>query len=69
MVSPLTVRELEGASEDVRRVLRDLSPNQIEAVPLSDEVLMLANGYVQAGVLGAASEDDATHVAAATVAG
>ncbi len=68
LVSALTTDELDGSPEDVRRVLRELPPEQIEPVVLSDEVRELADEYVRAGVLGPASMDDATHVAAATVA-
>jgi predicted nucleic acid-binding protein len=68
LVSALTTDELDGSPEDVRRVLRDLPPEQIEPVVLSEEVRELAAEYVRAGVLGPASMDDATHVAAATVA-
>jgi predicted nucleic acid-binding protein len=69
LVSALTTAELDEAPENVRRVLHELPPAQIEPVPLSEEVRALADEYVRAGVLGRASLDDATHVAAATVAG
>jgi predicted nucleic acid-binding protein len=69
LVSPLTTAELEDAPELVRAVLENLDGEQIEPVLLSEEVRELAEDYVKAGVLGQASTDDATHVAAATVAG
>ena len=69
LVSPLTTDELEDAPEDVARVLTELPAEQVESVTLNREVRDLAAGYVAAGVLGEASLDDATHVAAATVAG
>ncbi len=69
LVSRLTAGELENAPPDVLRVLRELPPEAIQRVPLSDSVRDLAEQYVQAGVLGEASRDDAIHVAAATVAG
>jgi hypothetical protein len=69
LVSALTTDELDRSPDTVRRVLRELPPEQIEPVALSEDVKTLANEYLRAGVLGAASADDATHVAAATVAG
>jgi predicted nucleic acid-binding protein len=69
LVSPMTTAELEKAPDGVRSVLRDLAENQVERIALTLEVEELAEDYVRAGVLGSASADDATHVAAATVAG
>lgn len=68
LVSALTTDELDEAPENVQRVLRELPPERIEPVALNEEVRELAGEYVRAGVLGPASMDDATHVAAATVA-
>jgi predicted nucleic acid-binding protein len=69
LVSPLVSDEIEDAPESVARVLTDLSPEQVEVIAVSREVRTLAEQYVEAGVLGRASMDDAMHVAAATVAG
>ena len=69
LVSPLTTAELEKAPDRVRSVLRDLSEDQIEPILLDAEVKSLAEEYVRSEILGPASADDATHVAAATVAG
>ena len=68
LVSPLTTAELEKAPDPVRSVLGDLSADQIEPIVLTTEVKELAEDYLRAGILGPASADDATHVAAATVA-
>jgi predicted nucleic acid-binding protein len=69
LVSAQTTDELDEAPENVKRVLHELPVDRIEPVALSVEVRELADEYVRAGVLGPASVDDATHVAAATVAG
>jgi len=69
LLSRLTTDELEDAPEEVLHVLTHLQPDQVEPVALTEEVSELAEQYIQAGVLGEASIDDATHVAAATVAG
>jgi predicted nucleic acid-binding protein len=69
LVSPLTTAEIEGAPAEVSRALAGLTPDQVEAVAVSDEVRCLADEYLRAGVVGHDSLADATHVAAATVAG
>ena len=69
LLSRLTTDELQDAPTEVLRVLTQLEPEQVEHVTLSAEVNELAEQYIKAGVLGKASIDDATHVAAATVAG
>ena len=69
LVSRLTTDELEDAPDEVSQVMKGLLAEQIEPVALNEEVRTLAEEYVKAGVLGEASIDDATHVAAATIAG
>ncbi len=49
-------------------LLESIPPSFIEKVPLTKEVIELRNEYIAAGILGAKWVDDATHVAAATVA-
>ena len=69
LISPLTMGELADAPESVSRAMFDLPPSQVESVPLSKEVIELAEEYVRTGVLGQRWADDAAHVAVATVAG
>ena len=68
LISPNTVEELEAAPEYVRQTLRELPKSSLEWVELDDEVLALADAYIQEGVLSAGSHADALHVAAASVA-
>lgn len=68
LVSLQTLRELEQAPQSVRDVLTGLPAACLEALSSSPEVNVLAAAYVEAGVVGRASWDDALHVAAATVA-
>ncbi len=68
LVSQLTTGELEDAPERVSRVLLDLPPERVEQIMLDEEVRALADDYIRADVLSQASQDDAIHVAAATVA-
>jgi len=69
LLSATTYGELERAPEGVSRVLRRLSRQEFEEVPVDAEVRALADAYLEAGIVGRASADDALHVAAATVSG
>jgi predicted nucleic acid-binding protein len=68
LVSDVVIRELADAPPRVRQVIEELSDSAIEAVTISEEVLRLRDAYLAAGVVGPQWTDDATHVAAATVA-
>ncbi len=69
LLSAHTVDELAPAPQQVFQVLRDLPRHCVETVATNEEAEALAEAYIEAGVLGAASRMDALHVAAATVAG
>ncbi len=68
VVSSVTLRELVDAPENVRKVLATLPPENVETFPDSPEIVGLREAYVEAGVIGPASREDAEHVAAASVA-
>ena len=68
LVSDVVVRELTDAPQPVTQLFKGLPESAVEAVPLSEEVLQLRDAYLAAGVVGPKWVDDATHVAAATVA-
>ena len=69
LLSAETLRELAEAPNWVKDIWRELPLDSTEEIPLSNEVNELAGAYIEAKVLGKASESDALHVAAATVAG
>lgn len=69
LISQITLDELTGAPENVQQVLKDLPDDSFVQVANDDEVIALAEAYLDAGVLGNASVADALHVATATVAG
>ena len=69
LVSRMVLREIRSAPEKVRQVLTDLMPKFVYYIEDNDEIDVLANAYLDAGILGPASRDDAMHIAAATVAG
>ena len=69
LVSELLVGELTGAPPGVRSILESLPVEQLENVIIDDEVESLRDAYLEAGILSRRWQDDATHVAAASVAG
>jgi hypothetical protein len=68
VISNVTLDELELAPEAVRAILADLPPPQVEIVSTSPASDALGNAYVEAGVVGPASSNDAAHIAVATIA-
>ncbi len=69
LLSVHVAEELLPAPEQVKHVLKHLPIDCVEIVASDEEVAALAEAYIEAGVLGRASVQDARHVAAATVAG
>ena len=68
LISEMVTAELASAPEAARELLEAIPDSAVEYVPITDRVQSLRDAYIQAGVLGPSSRDDATHVAAATVA-
>ena len=69
VVSDVTLDELQLAPEEVRRVLADLPPDQVQIVNTPLESDELRDAYLDARVVGPASSNDAAHIAVATVVG
>ncbi|MBM3859183.1 MAG: type II toxin-antitoxin system VapC family toxin [Verrucomicrobia bacterium] len=69
IVSDALVAELQSAPERVRDVLEKLDREHIETVSLTPEASELCDAYMEAGIVGPASREDAEHIAIATVAG
>lgn len=68
IVSDILVDELELAPEEVQKELASMPPEALEAVTSTMESTRLRNAYLEAGVVGKTHENDAHHVALATVA-
>lgn len=68
LLSDVTLRELSGAPPHVRNLLDELPIDSIERVTVTPGILALRDAYIQAGIVGPRWVDDATHVAAATIA-
>ncbi|MGA9624340.1 MAG: type II toxin-antitoxin system VapC family toxin [Bryobacteraceae bacterium] len=69
VVSDVTLDELGLAPEPVRRILADLPQPELEVVNSSVESNDLKQAYLDAGVVGPASRNDAAHIALATIFG
>lgn len=69
LLSDLAVEELADAPQGVKDAVSSIPRQNMERVPLGAEARSLAAAYMTARVVPAASEGDALHVAAATVAG
>lgn len=68
LLSEVAVQEILQAPEKVQALLASIPSTSIERVSLTTEIIELRDAYVKAGILGPKWIDDATHVAAATVA-
>jgi hypothetical protein len=67
VLSDLTLLELQGAPASVRAVLEEVPEAHREYVELTEEAALLAQRYIDAGVIGAAKRVDAQHIAMATI--
>jgi predicted nucleic acid-binding protein len=67
VISDLTLQEVEGAPQGVRRHLENIPASHQIQVRLNAEAQELADAYVAHGVVGPGSLIDALHVAVATV--
>jgi len=67
IVSDVLLFELEGAPDNVRNVLRNISPDNIEYVSLNEESIALADRYIREGAVAKRSISDARHIAISTV--
>lgn len=68
LISDIVVNELINAPQSVKDILLSIPQSILEAVNITPEILQLRDAYINAGVVTTKSINDATHVAAATVA-
>ena len=67
VVSDVTLRELAPAPEWVSSLLGTVPEECVERVVSSDDSMRLQSAYLGAGVVGPACENDAAHIAIATI--
>jgi hypothetical protein len=68
ILSATTALELAEAPERVREVLTSLPSEAVEVVSAPEEIAVLRDAYIAAGVVSEGAALDAEHIAAATVA-
>ena len=67
LISNVTLEELEGAPERVRNMIAEFDNEQIERLQQTPAVRALGDAYLEDNVVPLKFEDDALHVASATV--
>jgi predicted nucleic acid-binding protein len=68
VISETTLRELNRAPKHVQQVLAEITPQMVEVIEISEEIMILRDAYLNSGVVGIKSKYDAEHIAAASVA-
>ena len=68
VLSTLTLRELSQAPEEVQKLMDKVETDHLELVDVSDEAHDLALSYIRHGALPPTMENDALHIAFATLA-
>lgn len=68
LMSDIIVSKLINAPQAVKDILLSIPQRVIEVVKITPEVLQLRDAYINEGVVTSKSINDATHVAAATIA-
>ena len=53
VISEVTIAELQMAPQEVKEVLANLPPENVEFVERTDEADSLTRGYLEAGIVGA----------------
>jgi len=67
VVSRLTVDELELAPEKIKKVLTTIPRNDLEIITITPEIRDLAAAYIKENVVSYSFQNDAIHIATATV--
>jgi hypothetical protein len=68
ILSEALLFELRSAPERVREILRSIPAYGLETVEMSDELDSLRDAYIHEEILPLSSVDDASHIAAASIA-
>lgn len=67
VISNITIAEVLQAPEEVRSLLQHPALKKAEKVYLDEEAVVLAEAYIQEGVVSESNRVDAQHIAVATV--
>ena len=67
ILSDLTLQEIELARQEVREKILEVPQQHIIGININDEVIQLAETYIEEGALTNKSYNDALHIALATI--
>ncbi len=67
LYSEMTETELMTAPERIQSFVRNLNPESIEYIEITEEAVQLADEYVNEKVVGKTSREDCIHIALATI--
>jgi predicted nucleic acid-binding protein len=67
LYSELTESELIAAPEKIQSFVRNLPPERIQYIEITEESIHLADEYIKDKVVGKTSRDDCIHIALATI--
>lgn len=67
VVSGITIAEVSKAPQEVQNILLDLIEHNCEIISETEDSIELALRYIQSGILSVNFEDDARHIAVATI--
>ena len=67
VISELTLAEVNKAPQEVQNIITDLMASDCAIIPETEESVELAYKYIEAGILSKNFEDDARHIAIATI--
>ena len=67
LYSEMTESELEGSPESVKTFIKNLPKDSADYVEITEEVIYLADQYIEEHVVGKTSRDDCIHIALATI--
>ena len=67
LYSEMTETELMTAPEKIQTFVRNLNSESIEYIEITEEIVQLADEYINEKVVGKTSRDDCIHIALATI--
>lgn len=67
LYSEMTESELESSPENVKTFIKNLPKENVEYIEITEEVIYLADQYIEENVVNKTSRDDCIHIALATM--
>lgn len=67
IISEVTIEELKSAPKRVKEKLKEIPEQFIEKIDITDEIIYLAEKYLEKGIISEKYKADSLHIAAATI--